>query len=266
MSPWNLCHSGTNYLTEKYVGPTLSLGIVVGERIPSELSPATSRYGKHDSLVEETKTESNVWDDGSEDVNPFDGGNPLLTKETESEPIIWDIGDEEEEYPFVNEYPRFGGEEDNIKDVVVANDLCFSMIQIILSVDFEEDITTKSHELMSFGKSIIIKVNKTPRRTQREFRRLRRAAWRLQQKEYLAIAGRNIFDDEASSSNNIGTKPPTSPKTLHEHPHPNSSGFQNSIILPAEQAGRIIDSRDILLIQGTCNVPRIEKRGPPPSC
>ncbi|GJR08731.1 hypothetical protein Tco_0791383 [Tanacetum coccineum] len=38
-----------------------------------------------------------------EDVNPFGGGNPLLTKETESEPIIWDIGDEEE-YPFVNEY------------------------------------------------------------------------------------------------------------------------------------------------------------------
>nr|GEY98309.1 reverse transcriptase domain-containing protein [Tanacetum cinerariifolium] len=28
-----------------------------------------------------------------------------LTKETESEPIIWDIGDEEEEYPFVNNYP-----------------------------------------------------------------------------------------------------------------------------------------------------------------
>ncbi|GKE26862.1 hypothetical protein Tco_1442246, partial [Tanacetum coccineum] len=41
------------------------------------------------------------------DVNPFGRGNPLLTKETESEPIIWDIGDEEEEYPFVNEYPSF---------------------------------------------------------------------------------------------------------------------------------------------------------------
>ncbi|GKE08418.1 hypothetical protein Tco_1411969, partial [Tanacetum coccineum] len=40
-------------------------------------------------------------------INPFGGGNPLLTKETESEPIIWDIGDEEEEYPFVNEYPSF---------------------------------------------------------------------------------------------------------------------------------------------------------------
>ncbi|GJU77534.1 hypothetical protein Tco_1274604 [Tanacetum coccineum] len=173
---------------------------------------------QQDSPAEEAETESNVWDDGSEDVNPFGGGNPgfhddhydnpLLTKETESEPIIWDIGDEEEEYPFVNKYPSFqeepivlveeescpvydtdneeeesmpvydtdiedvieeeegfvgkggfGGEEDNIEDVVVvANDLCSSMIQTILSVDFEEDINTKSHELMSFGKSIIIKI------------------------------------------------------------------------------------------------------------
>ncbi|GJX81375.1 retrovirus-related pol polyprotein from transposon TNT 1-94 [Tanacetum coccineum] len=164
---------------------------------------------QQDSPAEEAETESNVWDDGSEDVNPFGGGNPgfhddhydnpLLTKETESEPIIWDIGDEEEEYPFVNKYPSFqeepivlveeesclvydtdneeeesmpvydtdiedvieeeegfvgkggfGGEEDNIEDVVVvANDLCSSMIQTILSVNFEKDINTKSHELMS---------------------------------------------------------------------------------------------------------------------
>ena len=53
-----------------------------------------------------------------------------------------------------------GREEDNIEDViVVANDLCYSMIQKNLNVDFEEDINTKSHELMSFGKSIIIKVS-----------------------------------------------------------------------------------------------------------
>nr|GEU85167.1 alpha/beta hydrolases superfamily protein [Tanacetum cinerariifolium] len=62
----------------------------------------------------------------------------------------------EEEEGFVGK-GGFGGEEDNIKDVViVANDLCSSMIQTILSVDFEEDINKKSHELMSFGKSIII--------------------------------------------------------------------------------------------------------------
>ncbi|GJV57529.1 hypothetical protein Tco_1458534 [Tanacetum coccineum] len=170
---------------------------------------------QQDSLAEEAKTESNVWDDGSENVNPFGGGNHgfhddhydnlLLTKETESEPIIWDIGDEKEEYPFVNTYPSFqeepivlvkeescpvydtdneeeesmpvydtdiedvieeeeefvgkgecGGEENNIEDVVVvANDLCSSMIQTILSVDFEEDINTKSHELCSLRTSIL---------------------------------------------------------------------------------------------------------------
>nr|GEW01321.1 hypothetical protein [Tanacetum cinerariifolium] len=44
-------------------------------------------------------------DDGSEDVNPFGGGNPLSKKETVLEHIIWDIGDEEEEYPFVKKYP-----------------------------------------------------------------------------------------------------------------------------------------------------------------
>nr|GEV58294.1 hypothetical protein [Tanacetum cinerariifolium] len=175
-----------------------------------------------DSPAEEAETESNVWDDGSEDVNPFgtenpefhddDYDNPLLTKETKSEPIVWDIRDEEEEYPFVNKYPsfqkepivlveeescpvydtdnkeeeesmpvydtdsedvikkeegfvrkgEFGGEEDNIEDVVVvANDLCSSMIQTILSVDFEEDINIKSHELMSFKKSINIKVRES---------------------------------------------------------------------------------------------------------
>ncbi|GJW80684.1 lysine-specific demethylase 5D isoform X1 [Tanacetum coccineum] len=75
-----------------------------------------------DSPAEETETESNIWDDGSEDVNPFGGGNPLfhgdhhdhplLTKETESEPIFWDIGDEEEEYPFVNKYPNVIEEEE----------------------------------------------------------------------------------------------------------------------------------------------------------
>ncbi|GJV11930.1 hypothetical protein Tco_1353471 [Tanacetum coccineum] len=46
-----------------------------------------------------------------------------------------------------------GGEEDKIEDVVVvANDICSSMIQTTLSVDVEEDINTKSHELMSHGK------------------------------------------------------------------------------------------------------------------
>nr|GEU95220.1 hypothetical protein [Tanacetum cinerariifolium] len=67
----------------------------------------------------------------------------------------------EEEEGFVGK-GGFGGEEDNIEDVVVvANDLCSSMVQNILSVDFEEDINTNSNELMSFGKCIIIKVSQS---------------------------------------------------------------------------------------------------------
>nr|GEX45933.1 hypothetical protein [Tanacetum cinerariifolium] len=40
MSPGNMCHRGTNFLTGKYVGPTVSLGIVAGEGIPCERYPA----------------------------------------------------------------------------------------------------------------------------------------------------------------------------------------------------------------------------------
>ncbi|GJR86747.1 DNA-directed DNA polymerase [Tanacetum coccineum] len=97
---------------------------------------------------------------------------------------------------------------------------------------------------------------------ERQFRRLRRASWHLQQNESLDIAGRNLFDDEASSSNNTGTKPPTPPKISHEHSHPNSSGIQNPIILPAEQTGRIVDSRDILLIQRTCMLQGLRSEDP----
>ncbi|GJV14436.1 hypothetical protein Tco_1359759 [Tanacetum coccineum] len=87
---------------------------------------------------------------------------------------------------------------------------------------------------------------------EREFRRLRRAALRSHQNESLAIVKRNLFDDEASLSNNTGPKPPTLPKTLHEHSHPTSSGFQNPITIPTKQTRRIINSRDIWLIQNAC--------------
>ncbi|GKA65034.1 retrovirus-related pol polyprotein from transposon TNT 1-94 [Tanacetum coccineum] len=138
---------------------------------------------KQDSPAEEAETGSNVWDDGLEDVNPFGRGNPgfhddhydnvffqeepIVLVEEESCPV-YDTDNEEEEsmpvydtdieYVIENEEGfvgkgGFSGEDDNIEDVVVvANDLCSSMIQTILSVDFEEDINTKSHELMSFGK------------------------------------------------------------------------------------------------------------------
>ncbi|GJU79653.1 hypothetical protein Tco_1282018 [Tanacetum coccineum] len=75
-------------------------------------------------------------------------------EEEESMPVYdTDIEDVIEEEEGCVGKGGFGGEEDNIEDiVVVANDMCSSMIQTILSFDFEEDINTKSHELMFFGK------------------------------------------------------------------------------------------------------------------
>ncbi|GKE63870.1 hypothetical protein Tco_1514237 [Tanacetum coccineum] len=112
-------------------------------------------------------------------------------------------------------------------------------------------------------RSTVKRLTKPLDEPKRELRRLRRAAWHLQQNESLAIARRNLFDDEASSSNNTGAKSPTPPKSLHEHSHSNSSSFQNPIILSAEQTWRIVYSCDILLIQRTYTFLRIEKRGPP---
>nr|GEX41861.1 hypothetical protein [Tanacetum cinerariifolium] len=75
--------------------------------------------------------------------------------DTDTEDVI------EEEEGFVRK-GRFGGEEDSIEDVVVvANDLCSSINQTTLGVNFEEDINIKSHKLMSLGKSIIIKVSQS---------------------------------------------------------------------------------------------------------
>ncbi|GKB83852.1 hypothetical protein Tco_0950747, partial [Tanacetum coccineum] len=82
----------------------------------------------------------------------------VLGVEEESMPVYdTDIEDViEEEEGFVGKR-GLDGEEDNIEDVVVvANDLCSSMIQTTLNVDFEEDINTKSHELMSFWEKIYI--------------------------------------------------------------------------------------------------------------
>ncbi|GKF43873.1 hypothetical protein Tco_0130425, partial [Tanacetum coccineum] len=79
--------------------------------------------------------------------------------EEESMPVYdTDIEDVIEEEEGLVRKGGIGGEEYNIEDVVVvANDLCSLMTQTNLNVDFEEEINTKSHELMSFRKSIIIK-------------------------------------------------------------------------------------------------------------
>ncbi|GJT11090.1 hypothetical protein Tco_0858132 [Tanacetum coccineum] len=102
--------------------------------------------------------------------------------------------------------------------------------------------------------TIVKRLTKPLDQPEREFLRLKRAIWRLQQNESLAIAERNLFDAEASSSKNTGAKPPTPPKTLHKHSHPNPSSFQNPITLPTEQTGRIVDSNDIWgRIKRACN-------------
>ncbi|GJS14727.1 DNA-directed DNA polymerase [Tanacetum coccineum] len=97
---------------------------------------------------------------------------------------------------------------------------------------------------------------------EREFRRLRRSALRSHQNESLDIAGRNLFDDKASPSNNTRPKPPTLPKTLHEHSRPTSSDFQNLITVPTEQTKRIVNSRDIWLIQNTYTFLRLRTEDP----
>ncbi|GJV54852.1 hypothetical protein Tco_1455857 [Tanacetum coccineum] len=58
---------------------------------------------------------------------------------------------------------------------------------------------------------------------EREFCRHKRAAWNQQQHESLTIAERNLFDDEASSSNDVRAKTSTLLKILKEHSLPSSA-------------------------------------------
>ncbi|GJX32705.1 hypothetical protein Tco_0242560 [Tanacetum coccineum] len=110
--------------------------------------------------------------------------------------------------------------------------------------------------------STVKRLTKPLNEPEREFRRLKRAAWHPQENESLAIVRRNIFVAEASSSNNTGANSSTPPKTLHEHSHPNPFGFQNPITLPTEQTGRIVNSRDIWLIQKTCTFQGLRNEDP----
>ncbi|GJY59570.1 hypothetical protein Tco_0459462 [Tanacetum coccineum] len=116
--------------------------------------------------------------------------NPLLAKKTESKLIIWDIGDEEEEYTFIDNYSNFQEEENDVSfsgveeklmpvydtdieciveemvtcgdgEVIYVDHVESLMIQYLSIDDFEEDINTKSHELMWFKKNTIIKVRRS---------------------------------------------------------------------------------------------------------
>ncbi|GJT42013.1 hypothetical protein Tco_0941878 [Tanacetum coccineum] len=99
-------------------------------------------------------------------------------------------------------------------------------------------------------RSTIKKLTEPLEEPEREFHRRTKVACRQQQNESLAIAERNLFDDEASSSANTEPKPLSSSKSVREHSSPNSDGFQNPIVLHVEQTGNIVESRDIWLIQG----------------
>ncbi|GJY66462.1 hypothetical protein Tco_0468700 [Tanacetum coccineum] len=95
------------------------------------------------------------------------------------------------------------------------------------------------------------KLTKPLEEPNREICILRNASRRPQQNESLAIVGRDLFDDEASSSFNSEPKINPPAKTLREHSHPNSFGFQSPIIFPMEQTRKILDSHDVWLIQAT---------------
>ncbi|GJY65297.1 hypothetical protein Tco_0467535 [Tanacetum coccineum] len=111
-------------------------------------------------------------------------------------------------------------------------------------------------------RSTVKRLTKPLDEPEREFQRRRKATLCSHLNESLAIAGRNLFDDEASSSYNTEANPSTPLKTIHEHSHPNSFGFLNLITFPTEQIGRIIDSRDIWLIQNTCTFQGLRNENP----
>ncbi|GKD05952.1 hypothetical protein Tco_1180926 [Tanacetum coccineum] len=70
---------------------------------------------------------------------------------------------------------------------------------------------------------------------ERELHMRRIAASRQQQNESSTIAGRNVFDNEASSFTNSGPKSTPPLKSLRDHSSPNSASLQNPIILPIKE-------------------------------
>ncbi|GJY34418.1 hypothetical protein Tco_0418887 [Tanacetum coccineum] len=78
-------------------------------------------------------------------------GAPVFDDGYEEAPIFDDDQFEEESMPVYDTDIEdvIGEEEENMEDiVVVANDLCSSMIQTTLSVDFSKNINSNPHELI----------------------------------------------------------------------------------------------------------------------
>ncbi|GJS24826.1 hypothetical protein Tco_0453458 [Tanacetum coccineum] len=68
--------------------------------------------------------------------------------------------------------------------------------------------------------SIVKKLKEPPEEPESELHRRRKANYRQQQNESLAILGRNLFDNEASSSANSGPKPTPPLKAYESIPPP----------------------------------------------
>ncbi|GKE41676.1 hypothetical protein Tco_1468960, partial [Tanacetum coccineum] len=101
-------------------------------------------------------------------------GAPVFDDDYEEAPVFNDDQFEEESMPVYDtdiEYVSlkekkdllgrgFGEEEENMEDVVVvANDLCSSMIQTTLSVDFSKTIDSNPHELIWSQKGNLVDVS-----------------------------------------------------------------------------------------------------------
>nr|GEX43586.1 callose synthase 3-like [Tanacetum cinerariifolium] len=60
MSSGNMCHRGTNYLTEKYAGPTVSLGKVSLSSIPQRTFPSDKSLGKVSEESDDVRMKGNL--------------------------------------------------------------------------------------------------------------------------------------------------------------------------------------------------------------
>ncbi|GKC20182.1 reverse transcriptase domain-containing protein [Tanacetum coccineum] len=97
---------------------------------------------------------------------------------------------------------------------------------------------------------------------EQEIHQRRKATRRHPPNESLNIAGRNLFNDRASSSGNAKPVITSVPKTLHKHSRPNQAGFQNSTTFPEEHTGEVLDARDMWLIQSVCEFHGLETKNP----
>ncbi|GJV23717.1 hypothetical protein Tco_1376412 [Tanacetum coccineum] len=77
-------------------------------------------------------------------------------------------------------------------------------------------------------RSTVKKLNESLEEPEREMHRLRKAASHQQRNESLVIAGRNLFDNKASSSANSGPKPTSHLKACERIPPPIQLACANS--------------------------------------